>query len=69
VCRALRLPPLFFSSPFNGAQQVLKAVTAVAAKDVWAVGNTIDTASGSFLPDKSLVLHYNGTAWSGRRKS
>lgn len=51
-------------SPFNGAQQVLKAVTAVAATNIWAVGNTIDTASGSFLPDKSLVLHYDGTTWS-----
>jgi hypothetical protein len=51
-------------SSLNGAQQVLKAVTAVSASNAWAVGNTIDTASGSFLPDKTLVLHYNGTAWS-----
>jgi hypothetical protein len=51
-------------SRLNGAQQVLKAVTAVGSSDVWAVGNTIDTASGSFLPDKPLLLHYNGTRWS-----
>jgi hypothetical protein len=48
----------------NGVQQLLHGVTAVSASDVWAVGNTIDAASGSFLPDKTLILHYNGTAWS-----
>jgi hypothetical protein len=51
-------------SRLNGARQVLKAVTAVGSGNVWAVGNTIDTASGSFLPDKSLILHWSGTAWS-----
>jgi hypothetical protein len=48
---------------FNGARQVLNAVAAVSATDVWAVGQTIDTATGSFLPDKTLTLHWNGTAW------
>ena len=50
--------------PLNGTRQVLKAVTAVGSSDVWAVGNTIDTASGSFLPDATMTLHYDGTAWS-----
>ena len=51
-------------SRLNGTQQVLKAVTAVGSGNAWAVGNTIDTASGSFLPDKPLILHWSGTAWS-----
>jgi len=49
---------------FNGARQVLNAVTAVSSGNVWAVGETIDTASGSFLPDRTLILHWTGTAWS-----
>jgi hypothetical protein len=28
------------------------------------VGNTVDTVSGSFLPDKPIAMHWNGTAWS-----
>jgi hypothetical protein len=48
----------------NGAQQVLHGVAAISASDVWAVGNTIDTASGSFLPDKTMTLHFNGQTWS-----
>jgi hypothetical protein len=51
-------------SPLNGARQVLNAVAAVGSADVWAVGNTIDTASGSFLPDKTLTLHWNGSSWA-----
>jgi len=51
-------------SQFNGAGQVLKAVAAVGTSNVWAVGDTIDTATGSFLPDKTLILHWSGTAWS-----
>jgi hypothetical protein len=50
--------------PLNGARQVLNAVAAVGHSDVWAVGNTIDSASGSFLPDKTLTMHWNGTAWA-----
>jgi hypothetical protein len=49
--------------PLNGARQVLGGVTVVSHNDAWAVGQTIDTASGSFLPDKTLILHWNGTAW------
>jgi hypothetical protein len=48
----------------NGAQQVLHAVAAISPTDVWAVGDTIDTATGSFLPDKTLTMHWNGSAWS-----
>ncbi|HEV8172348.1 MAG TPA: hypothetical protein VGP91_01750 [Actinoplanes sp.] len=57
-------PNLAPRSSLNGARQVLNAVAMISKTDGWAVGNTIDTASGSFLPDKSLALHWNGTAWS-----
>jgi hypothetical protein len=50
--------------PLNGARQLLNAVSAVSGTDVWAVGETIDTASGSFLPDKTLILHWNGRTWA-----
>jgi hypothetical protein len=57
-------PNVAVRSPLNGAQQVLHGVTAIGRNDAWAVGNTIDTASGSFLPDQKLILHWNGSAWS-----
>lgn len=60
----VRSPNVVPEHPLNGSRQVLNAVAAVSPTDVWAVGDTIDTASGSFLADKTLVLHWNGTAWS-----
>jgi hypothetical protein len=42
---------------------LLTGVAAVAANDVWAVGYTI-TTDGSNQPDKTLIEHWNGTAWS-----
>lgn len=39
----------------------LMSVTAVAANDVWAVGRYYDIALGK---DHTLILHWNGTAWS-----
>jgi hypothetical protein len=42
---------------------VLNGVTAVAANDVWAVGNTFKT-DGTGFPDRPLIEHWNGTAWS-----
>ena len=62
--RVVPSPNVAVRHPLNGARQVLGGVEAVRHDDVWAVGNTIDTASGSFLPDKTLILHWNGTAWS-----
>jgi hypothetical protein len=50
--------------PLNGAQQVLNSVAAIGTGDVWAVGQTIDTATGSFFPDKTLTMHWNGVAWA-----
>jgi hypothetical protein len=51
-------------STFNGVRQTLNGVAEISPADVWAVGNTVDTVSGSFLPDKPIAMHWNGTAWS-----
>jgi hypothetical protein len=51
-------------SSLNGAGQVLNGVVEISPTDAWAVGNTIDTVSGSFQPDKPLALHWDGAAWS-----
>jgi hypothetical protein len=48
------------SSPNQGTGgNVLQAVSAVAANDVWAAG-----FSGSGAGSQTLVLHWNGSAWS-----
>jgi hypothetical protein len=51
-------------SPVNGVRQTLNGVAEISPTDAWAVGNTVDTVSGSFLPDKPIAMHWNGTAWS-----
>jgi hypothetical protein len=51
-------------SAINGVGQTLSGVVEISPTDAWAVGNTIDTVSGSFQPDKPIALHWNGTAWS-----
>ena len=45
-------------------RDLLAGVAAVGPSDVWAVGNSIDVASGSGLPLKSLIEHWNGSAWT-----
>jgi hypothetical protein len=42
---------------------LLTGVAAVAGNNVWAVGYTI-TTDGTNQPDKTLVEHWNGSAWS-----
>ncbi len=51
-------------SPVNGVRQTLNGVVEISSTDAWAVGNTVDTVSGSFLPDKPIAMHWNGTTWS-----
>jgi hypothetical protein len=51
-------------SPVNGVRQTLNGVVEISPTDAWAVGNTVDTVSGSFGPDKPIAMHWNGTAWS-----
>jgi hypothetical protein len=50
--------------PLNGARQTLNAVKMVSSTDGWAVGNTFDTASGSFQANGGVILHWNGSAWT-----
>jgi hypothetical protein len=42
---------------------LLTGVAAVAGNDVWAVGYTV-TTDGTNQPDKTLIQHWNGSAWS-----
>jgi hypothetical protein len=51
-------------SAINGVRQTLSGVVEISPTDAWAVGNTFDTVSGSFAPDKPIAMHWNGTAWS-----
>jgi hypothetical protein len=46
-------------SPGSGDSTLL-GVTAVSAKDAWAVGSTTDAAGF----DQTLIEHWNGTAWT-----
>ncbi|MFL6076206.1 MAG: hypothetical protein ACJ73S_22675 [Mycobacteriales bacterium] len=50
-------------SPNATVRNVLNGVVATGPNDVWAVGDTIDT-TGTNLPDRTLVEHWNGVAWS-----
>ena len=48
------------SADANTGNNILAAVTSVAAADVWAVGNS-ETATGG---TQALTEHWDGTAWS-----
>jgi hypothetical protein len=43
-------------------KSTLNSVAAAGAADVWAVGNSLDTSCG--LCDRTLIEHWNGSAWS-----
>src|SRR5262249_23273250 len=45
-------------------RDLLTGVTALGPSNVGAVGYSIDVASGSGEPNKSLVEHWNGSAWT-----
>ena len=45
------------------SSNLLTGVAAVAGNNVWAVGYTI-TTDGTNQPDKTLIEHWNGSAWS-----
>src|SRR5207248_3145242 len=47
------------TSPTNN--DVLWAVTALAADNVWAVGSSTDRVSGNY---SKLIEHWDGSAWS-----
>ncbi|MBO2450198.1 hypothetical protein J4573_24055 [Actinomadura barringtoniae] len=53
-------------TPSNASSTVataLNGVTAVAANDVWSVGQ-LSTSNGTTLPNTMVIQHWNGTAWS-----
>src|SRR5438128_10930112 len=39
----------------------LKGVDALSKSDVWAVGDYLNDTAGAY---QTLVIHWNGTAWS-----
>src|SRR5262249_53649888 len=45
----------------GGADNILLAVAAVSARDVWAVGSFVVSGFG---PSQTLIEHWNGTSWS-----
>ena len=45
----------------GGADNILLAVAAVSAHDVWAVGSFVVSGFG---PSQTLIEHWNGTSWS-----
>jgi hypothetical protein len=50
-------------SPSPGAGSTsLSSVTAVSPGNIWAAGD-YSTQAGSFAPDKTFVLHWNGRTW------
>jgi hypothetical protein len=46
----------------NPARTVLNGVAATGPSDAWAVGNTF-TTDGTNMPDRTVAMHWNGTAW------
>jgi hypothetical protein len=57
------LPPLL--SPNPGASNQLSGVAALSATNAWAVGSyCVSGCTGSSPVSKTLILHWNGTAWS-----
>jgi len=52
------------ASPNPGwAVNSLLAVTAVSARDLWAVGGYANNLSSTVLPYQTLVAHWNGRSW------
>src|SRR5205823_6176384 len=47
-------------SPNAGLSSTLNAIGAVSAGDIWAAG---DYWSGTGIPVRSLLLHWNGSTW------
>jgi hypothetical protein len=50
--------------PGVAVRDLLTAVTAISPSNVWAAGYSIDVASGSGQPNKNLIEHWNGSAWT-----
>jgi hypothetical protein len=50
--------------PGARAADHLDAVTALGPDDVWAVGATVDTVTGSALDDRTVTEHWDGRTWA-----
>lgn len=51
------------SSPDPGQQNILVSVRTLTATDAWAVGSYCKGACLTQAPERTLVLHWNGTKW------
>lgn len=51
------------TSPGLGTN-VLSKVAALSPSDIWAVGYYATTVSSAYMPNKTLVEHWNGSRWS-----
>jgi hypothetical protein len=51
-------------SPNTNVLNTLRGVSARAADDVWAVGDAIKSQSDGVSVSRTLIEHWNGTAWS-----
>jgi hypothetical protein len=52
------------ATPNNNVNNELTSVAAVASNDVWAVGDSIKNAFDGVSTSRTLVEHFNGSAWS-----
>jgi hypothetical protein len=51
-------------SPNTNALNTLRGVSALAPNDVWAVGDAIKSQSDGVSVSRTLIEHWNGSAWS-----
>ena len=51
-------------TPSPNAINTLKAVAAVSASDIWAVGSQITSTTDGISQYRTLVEHWNGTSWA-----
>jgi hypothetical protein len=52
------------ATPNANASNTLRGLAAVSASDVWAVGSSFKSAFDGSSVSKTLIEHWNGTAWS-----
>jgi hypothetical protein len=52
------------ATPNNNLNNELNGVAAVAGNDAWAVGDSIKNAFDGVSTSRTLVEHFNGSAWS-----
>jgi hypothetical protein len=42
----------------------LYSVSGTSASDIWAVGDQETAASGAYIPEVTLIMHWDGTSWT-----